>query len=458
MDSGLEGDGEAEMVEWGLDDADDAEDLEWGLDEDDETDLDMAPSPDVGSEIDLDADLAGEVDIDESVVRVAKELLLEGKDEEVRDLLSRVFAGYESADVEHRTTMVTTCGQIFHQLVIGLQHQFTELTLDTLSTAIGTESEPSVLAEVSALLFEMAAASIRFSDYRLAARLYNLVEARRSDLRARGEAPGSAYAVLSDVELDPHTSQLLIEDLRSGLTERQARATLAVGHMGVTAVELLIDVIKQERDLRVRQLAAGLLGELGGEAAEQLKETVITEVLVEHRYRALEVVDLVTKDLRMELAFNIGDENPKIRRAAFQLFERLGQDDLVPLMVPAAQADDPAVAKGALRSLATVGTPSAVGAIVELLRETESPTLATSCCQALGTLKAELGVDVLGEVLSRQGRAGKFHWEEEVRAAAAAALRQMGTPRSEAILGEHKGDASMRIREVAQPRKAAEEP
>ncbi|MCK5650764.1 MAG: HEAT repeat domain-containing protein, partial [Gemmatimonadetes bacterium] len=451
-------DGGAEIAEWDLDDDGEAEIVEWGLDEDGETDLDMERDPGERSEVDLDTELDGEVDVDESVVRVAKELLLEGKNEEVRDLMSRVFFGYEHADVEHRTTTVTTCRQIFHQLVIGLQHQFTELTLDTLTAAVGTESEPSVLAEASALLFEMAAAAIRFSDYRLAARLYALVEIRRSDLRAQGEAPGSPYAVLLDVEIDPHTCQLLIEDLRSGQTERQARASLAVGHMGVTAVELLIDVIKQERDLRVRQLAAGLLGELEGGAAEQLKETLLTEVLVEHRYRALEVVDLVTKDLRMELAFNIGDENPKIRRAAFQLFERLGQDDLVPLMVPAARADDPAVAKGALRSLATVGTPSAVGAIIELLRETESPILATACCQALGTLKAEGGVDVLGEALSRQDRTGEFHWEEEVRATAAVALRQIGTPRGEAILGEHKGDASMRIREVAQPRKAETEP
>lgn len=407
-----------------------------------------------GPEPALEDHLGGEVDADESLVQVTQKLMTKGEHEEVRDLLSRVFSEYERADVGHRTAKIRTCNRIFHELVIGLQHRFSELALDVLSEAVGTESEPSVLAEAAALLYEMAAAAIRFSDHRLAVQLYDVVQTRRSDLRAHGDAPGSPYAALLAVQLDDHTSQRLIEDLRSGRTEDQARASLVVRHLGVTAVELLIDVIKQERELRVRQLAAELLAELENGAGEKLKDTLLTEVLLEHRYRVLEVVDLVTQDLRMELAFNIGDENPKIRRAAFRLFERLRQDDLVDLMVPAACADDAALAKGAIRSLATVGTPAAVQAVVDLLQDTESPVHAGACCRALGSLKAEVGVEILGETLSRRTMTRNFYWDEEVRAVAAVALRQIGTPRAMAILEEHQGDASMRIREVARPKRA----
>lgn len=39
-------------------------------------------------------------------------------------------------------------------------------------------------------------------------------------------------------------------------------------------------------------------------------------MLLEHRYRVLEVIDIVTQDVvRVVLAFNVGDDNPKIRRA-----------------------------------------------------------------------------------------------------------------------------------------------
>ena len=396
-----------------------------------------------------------DLDVDESVVRVAKELLLEGRHDEVKELLHRVFAGYAEADAAQRLVRIQTCQGMFEHVVLGLQHKLSEIALEPLAAVTASETGPSVLSELARLLYDMGASAIRFSDYHLAARIYDIVETRRSELRGRGAHADGPYAALVSVELDDHTSQLLMEDLRSGRTDRQARASLAVSHMGVTAMDLLIDVVKQERDLRVRQLAAGLLAELDADAGERLKETVLTEVLLEHRYRVLEVIDIVTQDVRMVLAFNVGDENPKIRRASFHLFERLQQDNLVDLMVPFATGEDAGIAKGAIRSLATVGTPRAVQALIDILVDSDSPERATACCSALAGLKAEGAVEAMGEILSKRklGFLG-YHWDEEARAVAAVGLYQIATPRAVALLSKHKDDPSQRIREMAQPRKA----
>jgi hypothetical protein len=129
--------------------------------------------------------------------------------------------------------------------------------------------------------------------------------------------------------LDRGTGQLLKDDLTSNTSERQARAAQVIGGLGSTALHLLIDVIKEEQDFRTRRLAAELLTELGPSAGEQLKRSLITEVPVEQRFRILEVIDTVTRDLRTELAYAFGDRAmktlplPKARSAAWPISTHL---------------------------------------------------------------------------------------------------------------------------------------
>jgi diguanylate cyclase (GGDEF)-like protein len=378
------------------------------------------------------------------------QLLLAGSLDVVRKQLKETFASWLERDPTSRREALETCVAVFRDLPTGLRRIFADLAQSAFAPALEQEVDPEVLHAFAAAVFEMGAAAIQFSDHQLAVRLFGSLTDRRRRLEEAGA--GDAVRALDARGLDEHTQQLLVDDLRSGSTPKMSHASLVLGRLGPVAIPPLVMVIKNERELRIRQLAAGLLTEVSGAAAaEVVKREILTEALVEHRYRLLEVADIVTEDLRTELAFCLVDENAKIRRAAFQLFERLGRDDLVDLMQPLALGEDSGAAKGAIRSLAVVGTPAAAAALVGILKKTKVPGVAMVCCKAVGSLKPAAAVPLLESILKAKKLFG-YAWDEDVRAEAALALRLIATADAWAVLEKFVADPSARIREVAKPR------
>jgi HEAT repeat protein len=296
-------------------------------------------------------------------------------------------------------------------------------------------------------LYSMAGCSLYFADYQIASRILYELKTRQQELeRTAGGADGLGR--LLDRRLDQTALELLKDDLRSGAPERQERSAQVVGSLGASGMPLLIQVIKEEKDFRVRQVSASLLAEQGAEAGAQIKRALATEVTVEQRFRILEVIDTVTRDLRNELTYCFGDSSAKIRRAAFRLFERLHQDDLIDTILPLAQDEDAAVAKGAIRSLAHLRSTAAIDALKDILDETEEPKVVIACCQALGELGSPDGVDLLARVLGKR-KLIRRRWDQQVRATAAMALRQIDDPKAAKILQRFARDKAVRVRQLA---------
>jgi HEAT repeat protein len=190
---------------------------------------------------------------------------------------------------------------------------------------------------------------------------------------------------------------------------------------------------------------------MGRDAADQIKREVVLEVTSEQRFRILEVIDVVTRDLKTELAFCLSDVNPKVRRAAFRLSERLNDKQVLELLVDFARHDDIGVAKGAIRSLAALRSPHAVGALVSTLQVTKDPERAIACAQALAQLGDPVAVAVLEEVLTarRFPVLGGLRWDDQVRATAAFALAHIGGDRAKSVLKRVVNDPDPRIRQIA---------
>jgi len=386
----------------------------------------------------------------QALPRFGKELLVKGEYQLLQRMLRRLFENFPGQDAPKRTKAVQACRALLERLILGLQHKFAELSVDFLLAALATEGQARVLRELAAVLHDMASTALQFADYRLPSRILLEIGVRQQQFRDAGGRDAEGLAVLLDRRLDPAGLKLLDEDLRSGEAERLERAAQVLGALGPSAVPLLIDVIKQENDFRSRQLAARLLAEAGTVGADQVKRALATEIIVEQRARLLEVIDLVTPDLRIELHQCLRDPNPKVRRAAFQLFERLRQDDLIPLILPFANNPDPAVARAAIRSLAPLRTPGAVQALASILAETKDASLAVLCCQALGQSENPAAVDALAGVLGQRktlffGR----KWNGEVRATAAIALKQIPHPRAAEILTKFANDRDTEVRQLA---------
>ncbi len=387
----------------------------------------------------------------DAISRFGKDLLVRGDNKVFRQLLRRLFDDYPEQEPEGRRNLLLSCSTLLDELILALQHKFSDLASNPLLAALEEEDDPDVLAEMARLLHRMAGVSVQFSDYQVASRIYGTLAERRIELE-RSERPElEAVACALDLDLGQAVQELLIEDLRSGDTSRQEKSAQVLGRLGEQGIPLLIEVIKQEKDLRVRQLTASLLADMGPQADKQIRRALALEVTIEQRFHILEVIDTVTRDLRDELTYCLGDVNPKIRRAAFRLAERLNDDDLIGILIPFVRDEDPNVAKGTIRSLANLHSPLAVQAVVSILGSTKEPELAVACCQALGQIGDPGAIEPLERVLSQKSflMMGR-RWDGQVRATAVMALRQIEHPRAVALLQQLAKDRDPIVRQLSQ--------
>jgi diguanylate cyclase (GGDEF)-like protein len=386
----------------------------------------------------------------EALPSVAKDLLVRGEQEAVRKVIRRVFSDYSTREPAVREKIIRSCRALLDGLVQALQHQFAAIATDFLLGAFRDEEDDHLLGELANLLYHMTGSVLGFADFTLAGRIFAELRERQRQLMNTPRATGRGFAVLSR-KMDASTRTLLMEELQSKDPERQERAALVLESMGKASIPVLMEVIKQEKDFRTRHLAASLLARMGREGADRIKQEVVLEVTSEQRFRILEVIDVVTRDLKTELAFCLSDVNPKVRRAAFRLSERLNDKQVLEILVDFAGHDDIGVAKGAIRSLASLRSPHAVGALVSTLQVTKDPERAIACAQALAQLGDPVAVPALEAVLTARKLPllGGKRWDDQVRATAAFALAHIGGDRAKAALKKVREDSDPRIRQIA---------
>ncbi len=399
--------------------------------------------------------LAGLVDepteaLIDALPTVGKDLLVKGERALARKVIRRVFADYATQDIGVREKIIRSCRTLLDALIQALQHQFASIAADFLLSAFREEEDDHLLGELANILHQMTGSVLQFADFTLASRIFGELRERQRELMKTPRATGRGFAVLSR-KMDSQVRALLMEEMQSRDAARQENAALVLESMGKPSIPLLIEVIKQEKDFRTRQVAAGLLARMGRDAADRIKQEVVLEVAAEQRFRILEVIDVVTRDLKTELAFCLSDVNPRVRRAAFRLSERLNDKQVLEILADFARHEDIGVAKGAIRSLASLRSPHAVGALVSTLEVTKDPERAIACAQALAQLGDPVSVPSLELVLTARKfpLLGRLRWDDQVRATAAFALAHIGGDRAKAALRKVADDADPRIRQIA---------
>ncbi len=218
--------------------------------------------------------------------------------------------------------------------------------------------------------------------------------------------------------LEPTTQRLIVADFRSGEPARQKGAAQLLGSLGKVAVPLLIDIIKKEEDFRIRQIAASLLAELGTEGAE--------------------------------LLYILDNKDSAVREAAFQLIERLSDDQVIKLLLNYVNSRDTQLAVAAMECLGRLKSASAVELLTSVLRSSREVERLLAACQALGRIADPSSIDPLAKILESRG---VFFFRRrphaKVRAAAAHALSNIHHPAVIKVFARLVYDDDPRVREVA---------
>jgi len=378
------------------------------------------------------------------------DLLVEAKEKQVQQMAQRLFLKFQDRTIMTREKVIESCHRMLEGLTPALQNSFAVALTNPLLAAFKDERDSKIVREVTSLLHRMAVNLIQFAQYQLASRILLTLQRRQRQLEETKDPYAQRLAKILDRKLDPAVQKILIADLSSEDPSRHRQAVLLIGSLGRVTIPLLLEAIKKADDLRTRTVAAQLLAKMGEEAAHGLKRELVLGGAAEERSRILDVIEVVTRDLRTELAYALGEENPKVRQAAFRLLERLSDSQSVELLLEYARGDDARLAMEAMECLGKLKPSAAVEVLVSILRSSKKTDRLVACCRALGQIADPAAIEPLVRILTDQGFFSRLKkgWSE-VRAMAAYALGQISNPRATEVLISLENDHDPRVQEVA---------
>jgi diguanylate cyclase (GGDEF)-like protein len=378
------------------------------------------------------------------------DLFLRGDEKQILQMIRRLFQGFQNRPFPMRERIIESCRWLLEGQTLPYQHHYSRLLAHPLIIAFSEEKDPKMLREIASLLRHMATHLIEFADYPLATRIFLNLSKRHQKLLSIKDPDAQRLAKVFDTNLEGATQKLLAKDLKLNEPARQQHVAQLLSSLGSASIPFLVDIIKKEEDLRIRLVAARVLGELGPEAAELLKREIILESTTEERLRILEVIDTVTHDLKSELVFAIRDETPGIRQAGFRLAERLNNSETIELLLDYVWNQKAELAVDGIKCLGRLKAVQAVEILVSLLGGTNHKKLLIACCQALGQIGDPAAVEALAKIVNRKGSLFRRQRRTpQVRATAAFALTQISDPRVIEVLAPFVKDRNPRVREIA---------
>ncbi|UCG14200.1 MAG: diguanylate cyclase [Deltaproteobacteria bacterium] len=377
--------------------------------------------------------------------------LLKGEEKQFREKINQLFHEFADQTPQIRAKVILVCRTLLEDLGPVPRLQSLDLLTDPVLIVFKKEEDPQLLGEMGALLSKATANLIQLGDYQRATRILTYLRKRQRQMEDSQDGRALPRGLVFLEALDSETQRMLLEDLKSREPDRQQQAAQLLGSLGTVAVPLLIEVIKQEDDLRLRQVASRLLAGLGPEAAKLLKRELVLEGLAEERVRILEVIDSVTSDLKTELAYALADQAPQVRRAAFRLAERMDDEQISSLLLDYAKHENSSMAVVAIKSLGKLKPEGATGVLVSLLESAKDTERVIACSRALGQIGDPAAIEPLAKIMS-PGSFLSFRKKRSslVRATAAFALAQIRHPQVVEVFAPYVEDRDPRVRQVAQ--------
>jgi diguanylate cyclase (GGDEF)-like protein len=389
----------------------------------------------------------------------ANDFLIDGQERKLRQLLQRLFFRFQDRSFLHRERTLEGCAQILGEMTLAHQYRFGALLADPLLVSLAQERDPKILRDLANLLYRIGICAVQFADYPLASRVFLRLQQRHRELTQGKDANAHRFAKILERRLDPAIQKQIWDEIRSGDAAREQNVALLLGSLGRVGMPLLVELIKKGETLRLREMAANLLKEMGTEGADLLKKELVFSSDVEEKIRILDVLDTVTKDLKLEIHLILQNDPPELRPSVFRLMERMNNTQAVELLLHYIQNHGRKEAIPAIESLGRLKPALGTLPLLSLLQEAKEKEWLIACCRALGQLGDPAAIDPLARILSRRNRffLGRKK-RREIRAAAAFALGQIPHLRATQILASFAKDHDPIIREISRHRLSQAKP
>jgi diguanylate cyclase (GGDEF)-like protein len=377
------------------------------------------------------------------------DLILDSRANEIKPIIQWLFEHYPDRDPEIRTTILKTCKDTLASVPAGHQQGIAKLMVAPLFQAIRIEHNPQLFSGISMMLYTMALGLLWISEYLLASTILANLSRFHQQLENAGDPRAQSLFNVLTRNLDRAMQNLLVEELRSGDPGQQQNVAQLLRSLGLVSVPPLVDLIKQDNDLRARQLAASILAEFGPNAAKVLKQELVLGTSSESRVRIMEVIDTVTQELKTELAQILTEKDRRVRQAAFGLAGRLSNTETMSLFLGLANHQETELATDAITCLGKLKVAGIATALVPILKSAKEPARVRACCRALGQIGDPVSTDALSQILAAKKFLFFRKWESELRVATALALEQIGHPQAVNALAPFANDRDLQVQKIA---------
>ena len=380
---------------------------------------------------------AGKIELEQLPGRI-RDLFLTGDYENARKYLEQLQRKYETADDTGRSRILALFDVMLSPVDWKPSAAFIQFIIPPVMELFRAETRPPLLNQAAALGYRAAEDFIGFGEYTLAAWVMTHMRNHPEPQKIK----------------PPEMSTIVLETLAAGLgaqdRELQQSAFQLLSSMGEAVRPHLLNIVKRDNSLQARRLAAELIRHQGEDGAKAIKRTLMNEHIPEDRARILDVIDVVTTDIKLELSYALSDFKEEVRLAGGRLAERLDSPEAVELLIQLAQRDTPDTAITAVSTLGRLKAADAAETLIQLLEQSEEEELLVAVCRAMGQIGDPSFILPLQNILrSRRSLFFRKTQPSQVRVAAAYAIHQINDPRSNKILKALANDADPRLQEVA---------
>ncbi len=368
----------------------------------------------------------------------------------VRDIFEAVSRALTSKDQAGRPRVLEAIRGVLREVALEFQPELGRQWADPLLAAFDAELDPVSWTTLAEILRDAAVALIPLHEKAVAGRVLENLGRRVRQLEAQKDPRWQAVVAVVEKPLDPEIEASLLQDLRSGPQDQQQEAANVLRGLGMVSAPLLIRLLKEEGEPAVRALAAGVLAEQGVRAVKAFKRELGGRLPPTERARLLDVSDTVTRAVRTEVAYAMGDADPSVRQAAARVVERLNDRQLNQVLLPYVEHEDVRVATDAIGCLVNLNVPGLCDRLVSVLESSAEPVRLIACCQALGQIGGSAALDALAGVVMPKGFLFfRKRWHPDVRVAAVQALGRIKDPLASHLLASVSRDKDPRVRQLA---------
>ncbi|MCF8095336.1 MAG: diguanylate cyclase [Desulfobacteraceae bacterium] len=387
---------------------------------------------------------------DQDLAGLIRDLFLKREIERLSTILYSITEKYTRSNQACRMDLIENFNKILHPQDWHPRAAYIKLVAARLMIPVfEAEKDKEKVRKISGILYEAAAKLILYGEYPPAVRIFTRLKKHPQFVETTGlETWDKPHAF--GKQLDPRIADILVSDLKATGQTRRQEACQLISTMGRGMTPMLIDIIKQEQDIRTRRLGAELLSRMGDQAVEQLRQSLIRESRAEEKSRILEVIDSVTTDLATELKYTMTDAQEQVRRSAFRLARRLDTPEIDPLLIELARSTRADLAIEAINTIGRRSTAGAGNVLTEILSKTKDQDVLVEVCRAMERIGSSDFIQPLAKILMPKRRwCRRRRHSPSVRIAAAHAVCRIPGEHIQIMMQALKRDPNARVREAA---------